>query len=217
MAPEGAVVGPFSTDVLPQIFAGGALGHDPFGAASVVVAVGDGLVVVGATAGAVVAGAVVAGAVVAGAVVAGAVVAGAVVAGAVVAGAVVAGAVVAGAVVAGAVVAGAVVAVAGAVVAGAVVAGAVVAGACGADAVVVGFGEGIVGAVPPLLATVKCPRRLEVWPSDHFRTALIVCDPSPSFVVSYGTAVPSAAVPARSKGAALSVRMCCFVSWGSSR
>ena len=32
MAPAGAVAGPFNTDVLPQIFAGGALGHDPFGA-----------------------------------------------------------------------------------------------------------------------------------------------------------------------------------------
>jgi len=45
---------------LPQIFAGGELGHDPFGA----VDVGDGWVVVGA----VVVGPVVAGAVVAGAV-----------------------------------------------------------------------------------------------------------------------------------------------------
>ena len=51
MAPAGAVAGPFSNDVLPQIFAGGELGHDPFGAGSVVVAVGDGLAVVGSTVG----------------------------------------------------------------------------------------------------------------------------------------------------------------------
>jgi len=36
---------------LPQIFAGGELGHDPFGAGSVGSTVGDGLVVVGSTVG----------------------------------------------------------------------------------------------------------------------------------------------------------------------
>ena len=51
MAPAGAVAGPFSMDVLPQIFAGGELGHDPLGAGSVIVAVGDGLAVVGSTVG----------------------------------------------------------------------------------------------------------------------------------------------------------------------
>ena len=70
MAPAGAVAGPFSNDVLPQIFAGGALGHDPFGAgivslsltvvgagaivvggAEVVVGAVDGLAVVGSTVG----------------------------------------------------------------------------------------------------------------------------------------------------------------------
>ena len=136
MAPAGAVAGPFSNDVLPQIFAGGELGHDPFGAGSVVVAVGDGMAVVGSTVGD---------------------------------------------------------------------------GSVGSGVVAVGVGEGVVRGVVPLLMMVKSPRRLEVWPSDHFRTALMVCDPSGSFVVSYGTAVPSAAVPARSKGAALSIRMGCFV------
>ena len=81
MAPAGAFAGPLSNDVFPQIFAGGELGHDPFGA----VDVGDGWVVVGA----VVVGPVVDGAVVVGAVVVGAVVVGPVVAGAVVVGAVV--------------------------------------------------------------------------------------------------------------------------------
>jgi hypothetical protein len=83
------------------------------------------------------------------------------------------------------------------VVVGALVAGAVVVG---------GIGDAVVGVVPPLLATVKCPRRLEVWPSDHLSTAWMVCDPSASFVVSYGSAVPSAAVPAKSKGGSGSAR-----------
>jgi hypothetical protein len=79
------VAGPLSNDVLPQIFAGGELGHDPFGAGNAV-DVGDGWVVVGAAVvGAVVAvGPDVGGAVVVGAVVVGAVVVAALVAGAVV-------------------------------------------------------------------------------------------------------------------------------------
>ena len=60
--------------------------------------------------------------------------------------------------------------------------------------------------VAPLLETVKVPRRLEVAPSDHVMTALMVCDPSASFVVSYGIAEPSAAVPAKSYGGSVSVR-----------
>jgi hypothetical protein len=117
----------------------------------------------------------------------------------VVVGTVVAGAVVAGAVVGGGVVAGAV--VAGAVVAGAVV---VVVGAGAAVVVVVGAVVGVV--VTPLLATVMFPRRRDVVPSDQVSTALMLCDPSASFVVSYGSAVPSAAVPAKSKGGSVSVR-----------
>jgi hypothetical protein len=54
-----------------------------------------------------------------------------------------------------------------------------------ADGVVVGaVGEAVVVAVGPLLATVKSQRRLELVPSDHVSTALMVCDPSASFVVS---------------------------------
>jgi hypothetical protein len=37
IAPGGAVAGPLSKDVLPQILAGGELGQDPFGAGSVAV------------------------------------------------------------------------------------------------------------------------------------------------------------------------------------
>jgi hypothetical protein len=87
--------------------------------------------------------------------------------------------------------------------------GSCVVGAAGADGValvdVVGKAVGV--AVAPLLATVKRPRRLEVLPSDHLSTARIVCDPSASFVVSYGRAVPSAPVPAKSKGGPSAVRM----------
>jgi hypothetical protein len=152
-----------SKDAFPQIFAGGALGHDPFdtgggvvdevGSAVAVVAavvVGAGAVVVVVDVGAVVVGA------------------------------------------------GSVV---GAVVVGSVV-GVVVVGS-EAGAVVVGE---VVGTVPPSLATVKSPRRLDVVPSAHVSTTRMVCDPLASFVVSYATAVPSAAVPAKSKGAARSVR-----------
>jgi|RhiMetdeSRZDD1v2_1073273.scaffolds.fasta_scaffold18326_8 hypothetical protein len=111
----------------------------------------------------------------------------------------------AGAVVVGAVVVGGgagAVFVAGAVV-GAVVVGAVV-GALVGDAAVVGVGPGI-GFRPPLW-TLKRPRRVEVVPSAHVMTTLMVWVPSASFVVLYGRAVPSALVPARSKGAFLSVR-----------
>ena len=67
------------------------------------------------------------------------------------------------------------------------------------------IGEAVGGAVALLFATVNCPRRLEVLPFDHFRTTRIVCEPSASFVVSYGRAVPSPAVPAKSKGGVSSV------------
>jgi hypothetical protein len=92
-------------------------------------------------------------------------------------------------------------------------AGAVVEGAaCDAESVAVGeavsvvVGEGSVVGVTPLLATVKFPRRREMVPFDHVSTALMRWDPSASFLVSYGTAVPSAAVPAKSKGGSVSVR-----------
>jgi len=159
---------------LPQIFAGGELGHDPLGA--------GGTDVVGGLTVVVVAGAVaVAGAVVIvgfGAVVVGF---GAVVVGF---GAVVVGCG-AGAVVVGAVVVG--------FGAGAVVAGAVV-------------GEGLVVGGAPVFVTVNSPRRLEVLPSAQVSTTLMRCIPLASLVVSYGRAVPLRAVPARSKGARLSVR-----------
>lgn len=160
--------------MLPQIFAGGELGHDPLGA--------GGTDVVGGLTVVVVAGAVaVAGAVVIvgfGAVVVGF---GAVVVGF---GAVVVGCG-AGAVVVGAVVVG--------FGAGAVVAGAVV-------------GEGLVVGGTPVFVTVNSPRRLEVLPSAQVSTTLMRCIPLASLVVSYGRAVPLRAVPARSKGARLSVR-----------
>jgi hypothetical protein len=177
MAPAGAVAGPLSTDALPQIVAGGELGHDPFGTGplgtvvelvGLVVAVGGGaVVVVGAPVG--VGGLVVGGLIVeAGAVVVGAVV-------------------VAGAVLVG----GAVVGV------GAVVVGAEVAVAVGAA-----VGVGVV----PLLATLNFPRRLDLVPSDHVSTTRMRCDPSASFEVSYGSAVPLRAVPTRSKGGLVTVR-----------
>jgi hypothetical protein len=129
---------------LPQIFAGGALGHDPFGAGGTVVdCVGAGAAVVG----------------------------------------------------------GAVVTV-GFGAGGAVVVGGSVGVSVG---VAVGVG-GVLGVVALLLETVKVPRRLEVVPSDHVMTVLMVCDPSASFVVSYGVAEPSAAVPAKSYGGSVSVR-----------
>jgi hypothetical protein len=68
--------------------------------------------------------------------------------------------------------------------------------------VVVGVG---VGFTPPLW-TLKRPRRVEVLPSAHVITTLMVWVPSASLAVLYGRAVPSASVPARSKGAFLSVR-----------
>jgi hypothetical protein len=112
--------------------------------------------------------------------------------------------------VAGAVVVGCVVVGVGASVVGA---GAVVDGAvCGAvfvavgEAVLVVVGEGSVVGATSWLATVKFPRRREIVPFDHVSTALMLWDPSASFVVSYGTAVPSAAVPAKSKGGSVSVR-----------
>jgi hypothetical protein len=117
------------------------------------------------------------------------------------------GAVVVGAVVVGAVVVGVV--VAGAVVVGSVVAGAVVVGAVGGlvgDALVVGVDVGVGVGFTSLLWTLKRPRRVEVVPSAHVMTTLMVWVPSASFAVLYGRAVPSALVPARSKGAFLSVR-----------
>jgi hypothetical protein len=73
-------------------------------------------------------------------------------------------------------------------------------------AVVDVVGEAVGVAVAPLLATVKYPRRLDLVPSERVSTTLRRCDPSASFVVSYGTAAPSTAVPARSKGGSVSVR-----------
>jgi len=94
-----------------------------------------------------------------------------------------------------------------------VVGGTVVVGAVGdavfvtvGDAAVEVVGEAVGVAVAPPLATVKFPRRLDVLPSDHVSTARMVCDPLASFVVSYGSAVPSAAVPAKSNGGLVSVR-----------
>jgi hypothetical protein len=55
------------------------------------------------------------------------------------------------------------------------------------------------------LSTVKAARRLETVRFRQVNTTLIVCDPSASFVVSYGRAVPSLAVPARSNGGTHSV------------
>jgi hypothetical protein len=76
----------------------------------------------------------------------------------------------------------------------------------GGVAVVDVVGEAVGVAVAPLLATVKYPRRLDLVPSERVSTTLRRCDPSASFVVSYGTAAPSTAVPARSKGGSVSVR-----------
>jgi hypothetical protein len=47
MAPAGCVAGPLSTDALPQSFAGGELGHDPFGTGGGAVVVVGALVAVG--------------------------------------------------------------------------------------------------------------------------------------------------------------------------
>jgi len=152
--------------VLPQIFAGGELGHDPLGA--------GGTDVVGGLTVVVVVGAV-----------------------AVVGAVVIVGF---GAVVVGF---GAVVVGCGA---GAVVVGAVVVG-FGAGAVVAGtvVGEGLVVGGTPVFVTVNAPRRLEVLPSAQVSTTLMRCVPLASLVVSYGRAVPLRAVPARSKGARVSV------------
>jgi hypothetical protein len=79
-----------------------------------------------------------------------------------------------------------------------------VVGAGAAVLVVVDEGVGVVNA--SFLPTLKRPRRVEVVPSADVITTLMVCVPSASFVVSYGRALPSALVPAKSKGAFLSVR-----------
>jgi hypothetical protein len=96
------------------------------------------------------------------------------------------------------------------------VVGTVVVGAV-AEAVFVAVGEAVGVAIAPLLETVSFPRRFDLVPSDQVSTAPIVWDPSASFVVSKGIAVPPAAVPARSKGATLSIRMGGFARCGSSR
>jgi hypothetical protein len=62
------------------------------------------------------------------------------------------------------------------------------------------------GVVTPPLLTVNVARRMDFARYDHFRTAVIVCGPSVSFAVSKGRAVPSLAVPPRSKGCTTSVR-----------
>jgi hypothetical protein len=87
----------------------------------------------------------------------------------------------------------------------------------GAGAVVVVAVGSVVGVVVTPLATLNFARRLEVVPSDHVNTTLMACEPSVSCFVSYGTAVPPAAVPAKSKGAALSVRTGGFVRLELSR
>jgi hypothetical protein len=77
----------------------------------------------------------------------------------------------------------------------------------GADAaVLVVVGEGVGVVTGSFLPTLKRPRRVEVVPSADVITALMVCVPLASFAVSYGRALPSAVVPAKSKGAFLSVR-----------
>jgi hypothetical protein len=73
------------------------------------------------------------------------------------------------------------------------------------EAVVDAVGEAVEVAVAPLLPTLKLARRLDVVPSAHVSTTLMVCVPSAIFAVSNGRAVPSSAVPARSKGGFLSV------------
>jgi hypothetical protein len=118
--------------------------------------------------------------------------------------------------VAGGVVVGVAVVVVGvaAVVAGTVVFGAVdepVFVAVGEAAVVAVVGAVVGVVVTPLFATVKFPPRREVVPFHHVSTTLMLWDPSASFVVSYGTAVPSPAVPAKSKGGSVSVRTGSFV------
>src|SRR5215213_9408132 len=80
------------------------------------------------------------------------------------------------------------------------------AGVVGCAVVVVGVGVGVGAGLTPPLWTLKRPRRVEVMPSVHVRTTLMVWVPSASLAVLYGRAVPSAAVPAKSKGAFLSVR-----------
>jgi hypothetical protein len=79
--------------------------------------------------------------------------------------------------------------------------------------VVLAVGAGIT----PSLSTVKAARRLVALPFRQVKTTLIVCDPSPSFVVSYGCAVPSLAVPARSNGGTHSVRVGVLFCHPSSR
>jgi hypothetical protein len=163
MAPVGAVAGPLSNDVLPQIFAGGVLGHDPFGAGSPVVEPVGWAVAVGGAA----------------------------------------------VVVVEAVVVGAALVVVGTVVVGA---GAVV-GAPVGDIV----GEAVGVGVAPVFATLKSARRLEVVPSDHVSTTLMLCDPLASSVVSYGNAAPLLALPAKSNGALSSVWTGGSVSCGLSK
>ena len=97
------------------------------------------------------------------------------------------------------------------------VVGAAVVVASGACAVVVVVGVGaalevFVGAllgvvVTPLLAIVKFARRLDLLPSDQVSRTLMLWEPSASFVVSYGSAVPSESAPTKSKGGSISVRM----------
>jgi hypothetical protein len=88
--------------------------------------------------------------------------------------------------------------------------------AVGAGTVVGAIGVGL-GVVVAPLATVKFARRAEVVPFDQVSTTVMPCDPSASFLVSYGTAVPSAAVPAKSKGGCVSVPTGGFVPHRVSR
>jgi hypothetical protein len=78
--------------------------------------------------------------------------------------------------------------------------------AVGPTPAVVGAGDVVVDVAVTPFATVKFARLLEVVPSDRVNTTLMLCDPSTSFFVSYGTAVSSPAVPAKSNGGSVSVR-----------
>ena len=71
--------------------------------------------------------------------------------------------------------------------------------------------------VTPLLATVKCAWRRAMVPVDHRSTTLMLWDPLASLRVLKGSALPSAAVPAKSKGRDRSMWMGDFRCPGSSR
>jgi hypothetical protein len=187
----GAVDGPLSNEVLPQILAGGELGHDPLGAGSAVV------VVVGAEVAVDVAVEVAVDVAVEVAVDVAVEVAVDVTVGSEVAVDVTVGSEVAVDVTVGS-------EVAVDVTVGSEVAVEVAVGSEVAVGTVVGGGLEV-GASS--LLTVNSARLLEVAPFDQVSTALIPCEPLTSFVVSYGSAVPLAAVPAKSNGGVVSVKV----------